>query len=192
MISVVIPTLDVAHVIGPTLGALAPGLMEGMIREVIFADGGSTDETEAVAEAVGAVFLPCPGSPAARLAAGAAAARGPWLLLLGPRHRLSRDWPEAARAHIDAAPDRAGFFRRAPGRGGAVARARAALAEFRARALGRLDDEHALLLAAALQRAAAARRPGAPLGVAALATTLGRRRLARLAAFATVAGPAAS
>jgi hypothetical protein len=187
MISVVIPTLDAARVIAPTLGALAPGLMEGMIREVIFADGGSTDDTEAIAEAVGAVFLPCHGGPAARTGAGAAAARGSWLLLLTPRARLSPDWPTAARGHIAAAPDRAGWFRRRVS-GGPAARARAAAGDAAARLFGRLGDDHALLAPAAVQRAIAARAPGAPLGVAALAAALGRRRLAPLAAATVCAG----
>jgi glycosyltransferase involved in cell wall biosynthesis len=186
MISVVIPTLDAAPVIGPTLGALAPGLMEGMIREVIFADGGSTDDTAAVADAVGAAFLPCPGPPAARVAAGAAAARGEWLLLLPPRARLSPDWPAAARAHMAADPGRAGWFPHARS-GGAAARLRAALADLGARVLGRLDDGRPLLVAAALQRAVAARAPATPAGVAALAAALGRRGLARLAATALTA-----
>ena len=54
MISVVIPTLNAALSLGPCLGALSPAVMDAMLAEVIFADGGSTDDTEEIAGATGA------------------------------------------------------------------------------------------------------------------------------------------
>ena len=42
-LSIVIPTLNAAGEIGPCLGALAEALTEGLIREVILTDGGSSD-----------------------------------------------------------------------------------------------------------------------------------------------------
>ena len=45
-ISIIIPTLNVAHVVSATLESL--GTLDGLdlIREVIFSDGGSSDATE--------------------------------------------------------------------------------------------------------------------------------------------------
>ena len=45
MLSVVIPTLNAEKSLAATLAALVPGVVEGLIREVIISDGGSTDAT---------------------------------------------------------------------------------------------------------------------------------------------------
>jgi len=59
-VSVVIPTLEAADRIGPCLGALGEAVMEGVIHEVIVADGGSADAIAEVAEAVGARLVITP------------------------------------------------------------------------------------------------------------------------------------
>ena len=74
-VSVVIPTLDAADRIGPCLGALGKAVMEGVIHEVIVADGGSADAIAEVAEAVGARLVTAPRRRGKQLAAGARAAR---------------------------------------------------------------------------------------------------------------------
>ena len=51
MISVVIPTYNAEATLGPTLAALVPAVVDGIVQEAILVDGGSTDETCAVAEA---------------------------------------------------------------------------------------------------------------------------------------------
>ena len=56
-LSIVIPTLNAAGEIGPCLGALAEALTEGLIREVILSDGGSTDGTPQLAEGWGAEVI---------------------------------------------------------------------------------------------------------------------------------------
>ena len=56
MISVIIPTLDSERALLPTLAALVPGAMEGLVSEVIVADGGSRDDTAIVADAAGCNF----------------------------------------------------------------------------------------------------------------------------------------
>jgi len=69
----------------PTLSALVSGAAAGIVRDVVLADGGSKDETEAVADAAGCVFVQADSDLGARLRAGAqAAARGELLLFLGP------------------------------------------------------------------------------------------------------------
>jgi rSAM/selenodomain-associated transferase 2 len=84
-LSVVIPTLDEAAVLGGLLLDL-----DGMsvAREVIVVDGGSEDATRNVARDHGATVLSSSRGRGAQLAAGAAAARAPLLLFLHADVRL--------------------------------------------------------------------------------------------------------
>ena len=93
-LSVIIPVLNSAPRLGPVLAALAVGLAEGLIAEVIFADGGSTDETEQIAEATGARFIACQRGRGVQLATGAEQAKGAWLLFLHDDTILPGNWPE--------------------------------------------------------------------------------------------------
>lgn len=91
-ISVIIPTLNVATHIGPCLAALSEALTEGLITEVIFADGGSVDETDQIAEEIGATFLTCPSGRGSQMAAAAQSARGEWLLFIHADSMLEQGW----------------------------------------------------------------------------------------------------
>jgi rSAM/selenodomain-associated transferase 2 len=72
-ISVIVPTLNEARLLGATLGALAaiPGVLE-----IIVVDGGSLDKTAAVARAHGVRLLHAPRGRGIQLHAGALAAHG--------------------------------------------------------------------------------------------------------------------
>ncbi len=96
MISVIIPTLNSEQSLGPTLAALVPAVVDGLVKEVIIADGGSQDETARIAEVAGARFLSCPQGRGQQLAAGAQAARAPWLLFLHSDTCLATDWHREA------------------------------------------------------------------------------------------------
>jgi rSAM/selenodomain-associated transferase 2 len=102
-LSVVIPALDAAATLPATLAALgkAPD-------EILLADGGSSDATRALAAAAGARVLETPRGRGVQLAAGAAAARGAWLLFLHADTRLAPGW--AAEARRTVTPGRAGYF----------------------------------------------------------------------------------
>jgi len=97
MISVVIPTLNSETDLARSLAALVPGVVDGVVTEVIMTDGGSTDETAQIAEAVGAKFVRAPKGRGPQLAAGARAAKGDWLLFLHADTVLEHDW------HLEAA-----------------------------------------------------------------------------------------
>ncbi|HTK36483.1 MAG TPA: glycosyltransferase [Caulobacteraceae bacterium] len=105
MISVVIATLNAAETLPAALSALVPAAMNNLVREVVIADAGSTDETLEVVEDAGARLI------AGDLAAGLAAAKGPWLLVLDADVRLAPEWEAAARDHIEHHPRTAGYFR---------------------------------------------------------------------------------
>jgi glycosyltransferase involved in cell wall biosynthesis len=127
MISVVIPTHESERLLLPTLAALVPGALAGLVRDVIVADAGSQDETEKVADVAGCRFETIPGSLGARLAAAAALARAPWLLFLRPGSIPDATWINAVERFVSegelAGNERAAVFRLRLGRG------RSALAE---------------------------------------------------------------
>jgi len=53
MLSVVIATENAERNLVPTLAALVPGAMAGVVREVIVADAGSSDATAEIADSAG-------------------------------------------------------------------------------------------------------------------------------------------
>lgn len=109
-LSVIIPTLNAADRLGPCLGALGEALFEGLIAEVILADGGSSDDIALVADGVGARLVEAPRGRGRQLAAAASTAQGSWMLFLHADSVLDAGWHEAAHRHIADHPDRAGFF----------------------------------------------------------------------------------
>lgn len=144
-LSIVIPVLNDARALGPCLGALAPALPEGLIRELILSDGGSQDGIEAVADEIGAELVRGAPGRGGQLARGAAAARGEWLLFLHADTVLSEGWAEAVRRHMAEAPEKAGWFRLRFDEGGAAAAWVAGWANFRSRWLGLPYGDQGLL-----------------------------------------------
>jgi rSAM/selenodomain-associated transferase 2 len=92
MISVIIPTFNAASTLPETLSALIPAAVDGLVREVIVSDGGSTDSTERIADSAGVEFLKSPAGRGQQLAAGSARARFPWLLFLHADTVLKEGW----------------------------------------------------------------------------------------------------
>src|SRR2546423_14250565 len=97
MLSAIIATHESECALVPTLAALVAGAAAGILREVIVADAGSKDATAEITDVAGCRLLVAPGTPGARLAAGAKAARAPWLLFLRPGIVLDAAWVDAAR-----------------------------------------------------------------------------------------------
>jgi len=105
-LSVVIPALNAAAALPGCIAAL-----DRMPGEVVVVDGGSTDDTADVAARLGALVVHAPRGRGRQLAAGVAAARGEWLLLLHADTLLARGWAAAAYRVMAAQPDKAAYFR---------------------------------------------------------------------------------
>jgi len=103
MITAIIPTLNSERVLVPALAALVPGAAQGLLREVILADGGSADGTGKIADAAGCNFRRMPPDLGARLRAAAQDARGDWLMFLDPAVVLEEGWTRELRAFIEKA-----------------------------------------------------------------------------------------
>lgn len=101
MISVIIPTLNAEKTLTATLASLIPALLEGLVREVIIVDGGSCDATLRIADEAGTQMISAARGRGLQLAAGARAAKGPWLLFLHADTRLDRNWEVEAARFID-------------------------------------------------------------------------------------------
>jgi hypothetical protein len=86
MISVVIAAKDQEYLLAETLAALVSAAADGFVREVVVADGGSSDATRMVADAVGCTIVE--GEAVAALEA----ARSDWVLMIAPGVRLEADW----------------------------------------------------------------------------------------------------
>lgn len=148
-ISVVIPTLNAEDQLPHALSSLGAGLEAGLIREVIFADGGSTDGTARLADAAGAELVKAEKGRGQQLAAGCAAAQGDWLLILHADTALDDGWAGAALDHLSR-PDRAGYFRLAFRANGVAPRVVSGWANWRSRYLGLPYGDQALLISRAL------------------------------------------
>ncbi len=94
MISVIIPTCNAERELQALLPLLVPAAVDGLVREVIVADAGSTDATLVICEDAGA-------EAAADLAGAAAMARGELILVLPADLRLRRGWEDSLRRHLE-------------------------------------------------------------------------------------------
>lgn len=187
-LSIILPTLNAAQEIGPTLRALVAGVEAGLVRELIIADGGSTDDIADIAEAVGAKFLAGPPGRGGQLGRGAQAAQGEWLLFVHADTVLAEDWPALARRHMERAamgPDQAAAFRLAFDDDGVAARWVAGWANLRTRWFALPYGDQGLLISRALYDAVGGFRDIPLMEDVALARAVGRRRLTLLPSVAT-------
>lgn len=101
MISVIIPTLNADDGLAACLTALIPAAVEGLVREVIVVDGGSSDRTLKIIEQSGAELVRSPPGRGEQLGTGAARARGPWLLFLHADTVLETGWEREVSALME-------------------------------------------------------------------------------------------
>ena len=146
-LSIIIPSLNAADDLPLCLASLMPGVETGLIREVILADGGSSDATIEIARDAGAKVIPASAPERAKqLIQGAAAARCDWLLFLHADTALSQDWAGAVGAHIHTHPGKAASFKLVYRTDARAGRRLAARANFRARLLGLPYGDQGLLI----------------------------------------------
>ena len=101
MITVVIPTLDAAPGLAATLEPLMAAAVDGFVRQVVVSDGGSTDQTLEIASETGCDVVHAKNGRGSQLAAGAEAARHPWLLFLHADTVLDAGWDREAQSFIE-------------------------------------------------------------------------------------------
>jgi len=102
MLSVVILTHNSEEGLARTLASLVSAAAEGVIREVVVVDAGSTDGTARVAEAAGCLFVASDGSWGDRVGnAITAMRRAPWIMVLQPYVLLEGEWFRELSAFIE-------------------------------------------------------------------------------------------
>jgi rSAM/selenodomain-associated transferase 2 len=183
-LSVVIPTLNASAELGAALAALEGG--RELVREVIVADGGSTDATAALAQAYGAQFVVAPRGRGQQLAVGAGLAWGEWLCFLHADTRLEPGWPEAVLRFIadPANRTRAAYFRFRLDDDAPEARRLERLVERRCRILGLPYGDQALVIARKFYRDLGGFPPVPLMEDVALVRRIGKRRLVQIEAAA--------
>jgi uncharacterized protein len=105
-ISVIMPALNEASHIGASIAAA----QAGHPHEILVVDGGSKDDTQAVARAAGAMVLASKSGRARQMNAGAARATGNVLLFLHADTRLPAGWPGEVRKTLEQPGVVAGAF----------------------------------------------------------------------------------
>lgn len=145
-ISIVIPTLNAAARLPRCLGALGEGLAEGLIHELIVSDGGSSDETRAIADAAGARWITGPASRGGQLRRGCDAARARWLMVLHADTVLDTGWAGATADHLARPESGPACFRLAFDAHGVMPGWVAGWANLRTRALGLPFGDQGLLV----------------------------------------------
>jgi hypothetical protein len=137
MLSAIIATHESERSLVATLNALFPGVMNGLLSEVVVADAGSRDATREVADIAGCQFLSLEAPLGTRFKAAAVKAKSAWLLFLPAGSVPEAGWVDAVRDFIAQTDHgRAGVFR---------ADARGAFGALRT-AFARPRPEHGLLI----------------------------------------------
>jgi glycosyltransferase involved in cell wall biosynthesis len=180
MISVIVPTLNSASALPHSFDSLIAATVRGLVREVIVADGGSSDSTLAIADGAGAHIVKGGRTRSSQLIAGAKAARGEWLLFLHPETALEPGWEmevESFLSRITLERPRAAAFRFAIDDFGGPARRREAYAALRCWLFAVPSGAQGLLVPKRLYQKLGGYRPLSKLEGEDLVRRIGRRRL---------------
>ncbi|HYX03452.1 MAG TPA: TIGR04283 family arsenosugar biosynthesis glycosyltransferase [Reyranella sp.] len=180
-IDVVIPTLNEAAGLALTIAPL-----RDVTRRVIVCDGGSTDDTQAIARDAGANVIASGPGRGRQLAAGAAASDAPWLLFLHADTVLGVGWRESVCRFVsdDSNSARAGYFSLRFASPDPRARRIERLAAWRCRTFGLPYGDQGLLMARAYYQRLGGFRPLPLMEDVDLVRRIGRRNLVALDAEA--------
>lgn len=178
MLTIIIPALNAGAGLAACLAAI-----EGA-DEIVVVDGGSTDDSVAIAERAGARVITAPRGRGTQLRAGGAAARGDWLLFLHADTLLGANWRGAVAAHVATAPDHAGAFDLRLDDDAWQARVIEHGVALRLRLLGMPYGDQGLLISRRLYEEVGGFRPLALMEDVDLARRIGRNRIRRLDAIA--------
>lgn len=143
-LDVVVPTLNAAPLLARTLDAVANEALK-----VTVCDGGSRDDTAAIARRSGAAVVTAPAGRGGQLCAGAAAGNAPWLLFLHADTVPGPGWIDAVRNFMvsPANAGKAGYFRLRFDTRDPPARRVERLAAWRCRTFGLPYGDQGLLIA---------------------------------------------
>ncbi len=182
MISVVIPTYNEEKALVPTLSALVPAAIEGIVSEVVISDGGSRDLTLHIAEDSGAEIISAKKGRGAQLVEGARKAKGRWYLFLHADTVLDEGWMREAAKFIEQVergerPDTAAAFRFSLDDIGAKPRVLEKLVALRCGLLRMPYGDQGLLISKRLYDQVGGYRPQPIMEDVDLVQRLGRRRI---------------
>ena len=178
MLTIVIPALNARADLGACLAAL-----DGA-DDILVVDGHSTDGTVALARWAGISVISAARGRGTQLRAGAATAKGDWLLFVHADTRLGANWLGAVAAHIATSPDSAGYFDLRLDDAAWQARIIEHGVALRVRLLGLPYGDQGLLISRRLYDAVGGFKPLALMEDVDLARRIGRHRLRRLNATA--------
>lgn len=182
MISVVIPVLNAQASLPRCFDSLIGATLRGLVKEVVVADGGSSDDTPTIADAAGCHVVGAGKTRAAQWKAGAGIARGDWLLFLLPQTALEAGWEAEAESFMASATlerPRAASFRYALDDFAAAARRRETVVGLRSRLFALPYADQGLLLPRRLYHKLGGHRDVA-MEDADLVRRIGRSRLVQL------------
>ena len=179
------PTLNAEDHLVRTLSALVPGVVDGLIKEVIIVDGGSDDSTLEIADSTGCQVIRSDATRGLQLWQGCRAARGDWLLILHSDSQLGEGWMDQVQGHIKNASLQAGYFHLRFDDPSMMVGLWAEMLALRARWLAMPSGDHGLLLSRALYDCTGGYKDQVDFEDVALYMSLGRARLKPISASLT-------
>lgn len=198
MITAIFAARDVEMPLAHALHALVPAAAEGILREVLVIDGGSSDGTAVVADAAGCDIIESRGERENELRHASEIAKADWLLFLSPHVALESGWQSEAADFIGRASEAgyadrcAAVFRLGQADDSTRARLSEWFASVRTKLLAAPRNEQGLLISRALYRKLGGHRSLPAMSEVDLARRVGRRRLTMLRKRATIRSPMAS